>query len=138
MEQKISPEQFEQIKKEEIKEQFLMAVDRDREREIEKETEDINALLKQISDKELTPKQLNKLLREPGFHLLTLRDDSKEGSPIIAMASIFFRNTLSGLKGYIEDISVLKDYESKSKELKERMRKKFTEIATQRGAHIAV
>lgn len=77
-----------------------------------RELETVNQLLAQLSElARLSKKQLNpKAFRQEGAYIYVLTDTDQPIAPIIGMASIYFLNTLTGLKTFVEDVVVDKNY----------------------------
>jgi len=75
---------------------------------------EINNLLRQLSEhsKLSSKKKINKILAQKNFHFLTVKDTSisEKDAPIIGMACVYFQDTLSGFKGYIDDVVVDESY----------------------------
>lgn len=77
---------------------------------------DINRLLGQLSDrsKECGRESLKKIIRQPEAIIMVAIDGiTIFDSPIIGMASIYFRETLTRKVGVIEDVVVDKKYRGK-------------------------
>lgn len=93
----------------------------------------INCLLAQISQKasKITKNDLIEIISQRNFYLAIVRDDTKRNHPIIAMASIYFIKTLTGLKGYIEDVVV--DVNHRGRGLGRTLIKKLISFAKEKG-----
>jgi len=94
----------------------------------------INRLLRQLSGraKRLNKEKLKQVLAQPNFHLIVARDSIRKNNPIMGMASIYLEETLTGLKGYIEDVIV--DAECRGKGLGKRLTEGLITVAKKRKA----
>lgn len=100
---------------------------------------EINRLLYQLSGKSrrLTRNKINKILSQKNFYLLTVKDISisEKDAPIIGMACIYFQDTLTGYKGYIDDVVVDDNYRGRG--LGERLVRRLIDLAKKNiAAHI--
>lgn len=93
--------------------------------------EDINRLLTQLSRNAapLTRQALSEMLEQPSFHLLVCQNES---GAIVGMASIYFIQIPTGMKGYIDDVVVRDDYRGQG--IGRELTKKLLELALCRGA----
>ncbi len=75
----------------------------------------VNGLLTQLSPKAraLSLTEANAILLQKDFFLLLMREPGKAEGDVIGMASIYFIETLMGVKGYIEDVVVDKTHRGK-------------------------
>ncbi|OGY64745.1 MAG: hypothetical protein A3I24_02410 [Candidatus Harrisonbacteria bacterium RIFCSPLOWO2_02_FULL_41_13b] len=97
---------------------------------------EINHLLSQLSEraKPLTLKKFNEtILKQKNFCLLrAYLEDSSETGQLVGMGSIYFEHTLSGFKGYIDDVVVDKMYRGLS--IGEQITRGLIRVAKKRGA----
>lgn len=94
----------------------------------------INSLLRQLSRNivPLSVDEIRELCQQKNFQLMLLRDSSKKRRPIIGMASIYFEKTLTGTKGYIEDVVVNARYRGQG--LGKKIIQRLIEFAKEKGA----
>ena len=96
---------------------------------------EVNHLLTQLSDnaKPLTLKKVNEeILKQKNFVLLFYCDGDKKSGILMGMGSIYFIKTLTGFKGYIEDVVV--DKMCRGLGLGERITRDLIRIAKKRRA----
>lgn len=75
-------------------------------------TAEINNLLGHLSNKvrKLNREKINRVLRQENFFFLCAYCGSVKSGQLIGMGSIYFEETLTGFKGYIEDVVVHPDH----------------------------
>jgi len=96
--------------------------------------DEIQELLNQLSPKKkhkITAQKLDRILGWPNFRLVLEYDTANENK-IIGMASIGFVETLTGCKGFVDNVIVDRGYRGKG--LGERLMQRLIEIARDRGA----